>query len=88
MITQVAIEDSDGNLWMLPKPNRHHNIIRRMHQTLGKEEALKMLANSVQGFVNDKWKFLTREEARLEAIKCNQMIRSTHPSELFSEDLW
>jgi hypothetical protein len=47
----------------------------------------KCSVNSVQGFINDKLQFLTREEAYIEAIKDNQCEEKSY-NWLSSEDLW
>lgn len=44
---------------------------------------------TIQGFVNDKGEFLTREEAAKEALACGQITKlKYHSRELFSEDLY
>ena len=46
--------------------------------------------DSIQGFVNHKGSFLTREEADIEAIQCDQIKRRVSGDEsfLFSENLY
>ena len=41
-----------------------------------------------QGFLNEHDEFLTRIEAKQEAIRCNQLITHTNDMELYSEDVW
>ena len=41
-----------------------------------------------QGFLNEKSEFLTRVEAKQEAIRCNQLINHTNDVNLYSEDVW
>ena len=41
-----------------------------------------------QGFLNEKGEFLTRVEAKQEAIRCNQLINHTNDVNLYSEDVW
>lgn len=42
-----------------------------------------------QGFVDEKGKFLTRKEAKIEAERCNQLLGGRLTSQsLFSEKLW
>ena len=99
MITHVAIKDADGKIWSLPKPNRHGDIIKLIQK---KEDARRLLSNTVHGFLNDAGAFLTRKEAWFEASKCNQILPpynpfdpsqragkpSDEPAPLFSEDVW
>ena len=83
MITHVAIKDKNDKIWSLPKPNRHHNIIHLIHLETGdRKKAIEILSQHIQGFINDKGNFLTREEAWLEEFP------NTIPKELFSENIW
>ena len=41
-----------------------------------------------QGFLNGRGEFLTRVEAKQEAIRCNQLINHTNDVNLYSEDVW
>jgi len=79
MITHVAIKDKDGKVWSLPKPNRHHNIVHLLHLEKPREEALKLLGNHVQGFLNDKGVFKERRQAWAEALKCGQILPPYDP---------
>ena len=88
MITHVAIKTRDKKVWSLPKPNRHGHVIHEIHYNEGWTEAKWLLSEHTQGFLNDNGEFLTREEALCEAKECNQIIRRTHPKDLYSEDLW
>ncbi len=58
MITHVAIKYT-GRTYSLPKPNRHHNVIRPISQENG--EGIK--GPDVQGFLDNYGSFLTRKEA-------------------------
>jgi hypothetical protein len=83
MIIAVAVQTDDGWTMSLHPPARHADLIvkackiRNMKPFRGK-----------QGFINDKWEFLTREEAAKEAIECGQIEKLNWPPNLFSEDLW
>lgn len=89
MITQVALRTRDGLVWSLPRPKRHGHVIHLVHVTIGdKVEACKLLADHVQGFVNDKGVFLDRQEAYREAFACGQTTKLADPPDLYSEDLW
>ena len=65
----------------MPPPARHHNILHRFN--------LGNVAH-VQGFLDSNGDFLTREEARKVAIDACQTteIDASHPTKLFSENLW
>jgi hypothetical protein len=81
LITHVAIK-YDGKIWALPKPNRHHHIVRMIGGTNGPD---------TQGFLDDKEVFLNRREAYELAIRTGQIARCEGGytgNELFSEDLW
>lgn len=97
MIICVAIKDTDGNIWSLPKPNRHGDVVALMRQN-----KLTQFNGCISGFMNDKDVFLTRDEAWFEASECNQILPAynpinpnercspprTEPGPLFSEDIW
>jgi hypothetical protein len=82
-ITHVAIM-INGIVYSLPKPNRHHHVIRALAD-LG----LKTPIRGLQGFLDNNKKFLTRREAFEVAIASKQIEKPEHGlEELFSEDLW
>jgi hypothetical protein len=82
MITHVAILDSQGNVWSLPRPNRHHHVIHHMHAQTGDREACRVLLRShTQGFVNGYGQFLDRRAAFLEAIACDQVLPPYNPTD-------
>ena len=84
MIVGVAIRHPDGRVFQLPRPYRHHHIIRIMAQ----EDGYKPGFCRDQGFVNGRGIYLDRVNAKIVAENYCQTIRETHPKELFSEDLW
>lgn len=96
-ITHVAIR-FDGKLWSLPRPFRHHHILRTI-MFLSKEfgEWTGAVYDSVdthgedQGFLDSSGKYLTRREAMLNAKANGQITKPGHPTiedVLYSEDLW
>jgi hypothetical protein len=99
MITHVAIKDTDGTIWSLPKPNRHGDVVKLIMQ---KPNYKHLLTTIVPGFLNDKGLFLTRKEAWQEAFKAKQLLPPHNPIDpsqragkpnikptyLFSEDIW
>lgn len=82
MITHVAIK-YDGMVYSLPKPNRHHDVIRMIGGIAGPD---------VQGFLDDKGYFLTRKQAFIHAQFHGQVLPRApgqyNGDQLFSEDLW
>lgn len=89
MITHVAIQ-YNGRTYSLPKPNRHHDIIRLIYKETGKG----IDGPDVQGFLDNYGNFLNRYEAMDHAKQHNQLIRPENQtniyngSKLFSEDIW
>ncbi len=88
-IKQAAIKDAYGAIWTLPKPCRHPDILLNMT-----EQRRGSSLGSVQGFITEEGRFVTREEAFVIARKAHQLVpsRFARPIEpgaqLFSEDLW
>lgn len=81
-IAGVAIRYEDGRVFSLPRPYRHHNLIRMMAY-LGEPIPI----NGDQGFVTNKGRWLRRIPARVLAISSAQVpVDSSGP--LFSEDVW
>ena len=88
MITHVAIK-FNGKLWSLPQPYRHHHIIK-MIVMLGEAEYVDTERDE-QGFLDDTGKYLTREEAFLQAMTCCQIKEGSVGLQLgwlSSEDVW
>lgn len=91
MITHVAIRFQD-RIWSLPKPNRHHHVIRLIADETGVTSVDAYLDD--QGFLDDQGNYLTREEAFAHAAKAGQLVELMKPENrrnlalLFSEDVW
>ena len=84
MITHVAIK-YDGTVFSLPKPNRHHDVIRMIARLNG----VGIAGPDVQGFVTDTGIFLGRRQAMLYALDHEQVLNPVgHITQLYSEDLW
>lgn len=82
-ITGVAIV-TDGKLFQLPKPNRHHHCIE-----LAARQLNKPVSDGTQGFMISTGRYVLREEALTIAKAANQLLpRHQHPRKLFSESLW
>lgn len=88
-ITHVAIQYA-GKTYSLPRPNRHHHIIRM----IAAENGVGIKGPDVQGFMTDMGRFLNRSEAFLLASCNGQLDRSIRPrgwydgQKLYSEDIW
>lgn len=71
-------------MYMLPSPNRHHNVIRMIGGIKGPH---------TEGFYDEDGKFLPRSEAFIRAKKNGQLNRRPgdqyyQGDNLYSEDLW
>lgn len=83
-ITHVAIK-LNGIIHSLPKPNRHHHIIRQIYEETGKP----VRGKDIQGFLDNEGNFLSRIEAMKVAVEANQILENSLVlSELYSENLW
>ena len=86
MITHVAIR-FQGRVWSLPKPNRHHDVIRHIVRETG-VDTVDALGDD-QGFLDETGEYLNRWRALRHAIRCEQVPASKlGRRELFSEDVW
>ena len=65
---------------------RRHNDIIRMMSAAGM--SLPVTKGAVQGFIDDKGDFLTRQQAEVHARACGQLTKPCIGSVLTSEDLW
>lgn len=85
-ITHVAIR-FDGRLWSLPRPYRHHDIIRMIVE-LGAASRVDAMGDD-QGFLDASGRYLRRGPALVSAQMNGQIIegRGQHP-QLYSEDVW
>lgn len=91
-IKQAAIL-RDGEIWTLPRPARHHNILWAMYDvdnnTNPSERPTIIPARGTQGFVTEDGTFLGRVQAAQQAKVCGQLKKELHaPPNLYSEDLW
>lgn len=84
-IEKVAIKYK-GKVYSLPKPNRHHNVIKLIYDETGKP----IDGTDIQGFIDSENNFLNRKDALIVAKKTNQILdlNNIRANELFSEDLW
>lgn len=87
-ITHVAIR-FNGKVYSLPKPNRHHDVIRHIVEVnpgLTHVDAY----DEDQGFLDESGRYLNRRQALMSAQLNNQLLegRPILHNELFSENLW
>ena len=83
MILAVAIRQA-GVVYTLPRPARHHDVIRLMAERYG----LPTPVAGEQGFLDSELGFLDRGQAASRALDSGQVAALRCPPELFSEDLW
>lgn len=83
-IERAAIRH-DGNVYSVPRPGRHHNVIWEM-VGLGGFSARDM---HDQGFVTSAGRYVDREDGLRLALAAKQItLKHGNPRELYSEDLW
>lgn len=84
-VEMAAIIGEDGEVYSLPRPNRHHNIIYHLVKDMKHSTPIK----GEQGFVLTDGTFVDRKTAKLHAIANNQLLERASKSELlFSECIW
>lgn len=71
-------------VFSLPAPARHHDVLHEMSQA----GLARSHGEMEQGFITEDGYWLRRAPALYIAEKAGQIVRRTHPSLLFSEDLW
>ncbi len=84
----AALRLDGGEVVSLPRPARHHDIIRFLIDRCDTPEAI---AHAAQGFMTECGSFVGREGALYIAERAEQISRKTGGlgcHQLFSEDLW
>jgi len=83
----AALRTEDGQVFSLPRPARHMDIIMHMAREGFMPDAI---AKCEQGFTTDTLPFVRRPPALRIADRAGQLIReATAPAHgLFSEDVW
>ena len=82
MIIAVAIR-TEQDTYELARPARHHDLL---HELTERGHATPITGE--QGFIDDQWGFVIREEAAQIALDQQQVAKLLAPPSLFSEDLW
>ena len=75
----------DGKVYSVPRPGRHHDVIRLMRDQGVTEPQTGAWE---QGFVLSDGRFARRKPAGLIAKKAGQIVALKWPPSLYSEDLW
>ena len=79
----VAIKQTDGQVFHLPRPARHGHLFAIMSPDKMKR------VKATQGFLTDEGRFVDRVEGRKIAIEADQLIpREGGLEDLYSEDVW
>lgn len=86
-ITHVAIR-FEGMIYSLPAPNRHHDVIMHLSNTLN--VSYIDVFEDDKGFLDASGQYLTRKQAYYWAKDNNQILnlKKAMPGHLTSEDLW
>jgi hypothetical protein len=81
-INQAAILGDDGNIYTLPRPARHNNIIAYM-RNIGYDGSIRN-----QGFILSDGRYVDRDIAKTIALNNGQVTKLINNAVLLSEDLW
>jgi hypothetical protein len=88
-ITHVAVRFNE-QVWSLPKPFRHQNIIRTIADLTGETSIDCNEDRGDQGFLDATGRYLTRKQALVSAL-LNKQVKDENDIRcgmLFSEDVW
>ena len=80
-VLQAAIRQ-DCEVYTLPKPFRHHDIM------YGPMDGVYKHSLAEQGFLTSDGRFVGREVAARFALRSGQILALKHPPNLYTEDLW
>lgn len=73
-----------GQVWAVQQPGRHSHVCWTMDMMHVEPQYL-----SAQGFLTSYGRYVDRKEAALIAVSANQLLdMQSHPTRLFSEDVW
>lgn len=90
MIVGVFVRHGD-KVFTLQKPNRHHDVIRKIVEETGCER-VDADPKFGYGFVDENGKLFTRKAAWHEAVKHKQLLPRAPTDHrggtLYSEDVW
>ena len=86
-ILTAAVKTSDGVIHILPRPNRHADIVHVLRKAEEHKSTI-IIAKGKQGFLADDGNFYDRKSAAKIAVNSGQIKRLEYPPTLFTEDLW
>lgn len=88
-IERAAVRHADGEVFSLPRPARHCNVIVFMRDSGKPYNVPGLEERHEQGFVTNTGRFVDRIEARAIAEAAGQLLeRESGLEELYSEDVW
>lgn len=80
-VVAAAIRKENGQVFSVPAPGRHNDVIREMGENFSQKDE--------QGFLLNDGRFATRKAALNVALYSEQIKQAKWPAHgLFSEDLW
>ena len=81
----VAAVRQDGEIFSLPRPGRHCNVIALMVK-----KGFPIPITGENGFLTEGGRFVGREEAMKIALEADQLLSRANPEarKLTSEDVW
>lgn len=84
-VEYAAIKDHSGIVYFVPRPGRHHDVIKLMVKVYNRPIPI----TGEQGFVLSDGSFADRVRAREVAEAAGQLLpRASKGKRLFSEDVW
>lgn len=84
-IVAAAIRTDDGEIWSLPRPARHHDVIRLIRES----DCDAPVGGDRQGFLLSNGKFARRKPSLSIAVRAGQVLNGRIVGGvLTSEDLW
>lgn len=86
-IVAAAIRIDDGRIFTVPRPGRHHDVIKEIRAS----GYTGPVGSWRQGFINEHGVFLSRKEALAVVLTSGELsLEDCHAPRtgLFSEDLW
>jgi hypothetical protein len=90
-ITHVAVRFQD-KIYSLPEPNRHHDVLRLIYETLSPGTKMIGVNGDNQGFLDESGRYLTRGQALVSAQLNDQILPGDRGKiigdRLYSENLW
>ena len=84
-VVAAAVRTSDGRVFSVRRPGRHHDVVHMMVERFG----IPQTGDQEQGFLLSDGTFCRRAAARTVAEQAGQLLpRAMDLKELYSEDVW